>query len=230
MQLKLNGWKGFVLGLAPVLFWSLADLVCDRFYHDFACRLIIFGAMAAFGALAGYQFGRLYQHFQELSITDPLTGTYNRNFFIPESDRQLSLAQRHHYPVSLALVDLDSFKGYNDTRGHLAGDQLLRKVADCFRQNLRRTDTLARFGGDEFVFLLPHTPNAEARQLMRRIVGEACDACVTMSVGVATYPEDGVTLDELLRQADEEMYLSKGCRWAENQSVPSSVSVLDLGL
>lgn len=212
MRLRPEGLKGMVLGLALVVLWGLADLVFGRLYGDPVHHLALFGTMAVVNGLGGYWLSRLYQQTRERSLTDPLTQTPNRNFFIPESEKQLGLALRHNYPVSLALIDLDSFKCYNDTHGHLAGDQLLREVSGRFRKGLRRTDTLARFGGDEFVFLLPHTPKGEARQLLQRIVREAGDQCVAMSAGVATCPEDGITLDELLRRADEEMYLTKGHR------------------
>ncbi|HHY60474.1 MAG TPA: GGDEF domain-containing protein [Clostridia bacterium] len=236
MRLKLNGLTGALTGallaLGFVVLWAAADYITGDLYHGPGRFLLFSGCMIVINALWGFGLGTLYQRAKRLSVTDPLTQVYNRNFLIPEAEKQLALAERQGYAVSLVVVDLDDFKSVNDTRGHLAGDEVLRQVADCFRRNLRRTDTVCRYGGDEFVLLLPYTTKTEACQLLLRIRQETACRQVPMSLGVAAYPEDGSTVDALFRRADEAMYTAKGCGRAEARdgSLPLGEGFVAAGL
>jgi diguanylate cyclase (GGDEF)-like protein len=149
---------------------------------------------------------------------DPLTGLANRRTFEQVSARELKLAQRHGSPLSLLVLDVDHFKAYNDTFGHPAGDDLLRLLASTLRESVRSTDFIGRFGGEEFVILLPHTdaPGAlraankvqEAIRAMPRH-GRVLREQLTASIGTATC--DGVPCEwlELLTAADQAMYRAK---------------------
>lgn len=204
---RINGPRGMLAGLAvaAVCYFCCAHLPPEWETAAHVCLTLL---LMAGGYFVGLQYGQL----QLMSLTDPLTGVYNRHFFFPETERQLALAKRHAHPLSLVLIDLDSFKKFNDTHGHLAGDRLLCSLANYLRNNLRSSDIVARLGGDEFVLLLPHTDRANARRLVERIWNDLADSDIVpvdFSTGVASYPEDGDTADHLLRRADEAMYSMK---------------------
>src|SRR5262249_30408484 len=123
--------------------------------------------------------------------------------------------KRLHKPLSLVMLDLDRFKHLNDSAGHDAGDGALRRLADCFRQELRGTDSAARFGGDEFALILPHA-RAEgamivAERLRMRIeeINIRGFGNVTSSIGIASFPEHANTRTELFRAADSALYAAK---------------------
>ena len=155
----------------------------------------------------------------ELATTDSLTGVYNRRTFKELAEPLLSRARRTRTPVSLLLLDLDHFKRVNDTHGHLAGDEVLAGFARLARLCLRKEDLLARFGGEEFVVLLPGTSEAAAVALAERIREEiadtpmhtgASDVSVTVSVGLAGESGERLpTLEALLARADEALYAAK---------------------
>jgi diguanylate cyclase (GGDEF)-like protein len=154
-----------------------------------------------------------------LSETDELTGLYNRRGFAIVVDRLFAQTQRYSRPATVLMIDLDSFKAVNDGHGHENGDRLLRLVAKCIETELRHTDVLARYGGDEFVALLPETAVDNAMEVAERIrdaVGAAtlhagADTTIrtSVSIGMAGYPEAGRTLDAILARADRAMYTAK---------------------
>jgi diguanylate cyclase (GGDEF)-like protein len=159
-----------------------------------------------------------------LSITDTLTGLYNRRHFIHSAQRELDLAQRHQLPLALLVLDVDHFKRVNDVHGHAVGDQVLVEVGRRCAQVLRATDLLARWGGEEFVVLLPNTPAEHAHQLAERMreavahadlpyaTNHAASHAVrtTISVGVAgTANGQAVTLDALVQSADRALFDAK---------------------
>jgi diguanylate cyclase (GGDEF)-like protein len=109
------------------------------------------------------------EQLKALSETDPLTGAYNRRRFLEVADHQLALARRHCFPTSVLIIDFDYFKSVNDDFGHLAGDRVLVEASALIRRTLRDSDTLARFGGEEFICLLPHTAREGALMVAQRI-------------------------------------------------------------
>jgi diguanylate cyclase (GGDEF)-like protein len=153
-----------------------------------------------------------------LSETDELTSVYNRRGFAIAADPLFGQAQRYKRPASLLIIDVDRLKYVNDTFGHETGDRMLKLIAQCIGNELRATDVLARHGGDEFVALLSETPAKGAMEVSTRIK-DAVAACklehggrtvsISVSIGVATFPEDGQTIDALLGRADRAMYLAK---------------------
>ncbi len=151
-----------------------------------------------------------------LADEDPLTGLPNRRCFERELSSMLALARRHEVPAALLLLDLDAFKAINDLHGHAAGDAALVAVARALRSRLRRSDTLARVGGDEFALLLPHTDERAARGTAEqlRATVRASEPVVgvglEVSVGVVAFDHrEPASPDELLARADADMYADK---------------------
>ena len=149
----------------------------------------------------------LIEDLRELSLTDELTGLPNRRRWDDELNRELGRARRYAKGLSLAMLDLDGFKDYNDAHGHLAGDELLRSVARAWSEAVRATDLLARYGGDEFAVILPDCPPEEALEVIERLRASTPDP-VTCSAGIAC--SDGSDPPEaLVRRADQALYRAK---------------------
>jgi diguanylate cyclase (GGDEF)-like protein len=158
---------------------------------------------------------------RRLSAIDRMTGVFNRGHFDERLVGELSRAARMQRPLSLAMLDVDRFKEFNDCYGHAAGDVGLRAIAERVRLMTRRSDVLARYGGEEFVLLLPDTGADVALEKLEEIRAEV-EALVielprwegkvslTLSAGIATYPADGLTAAEILDQADARLFLAKG--------------------
>jgi diguanylate cyclase (GGDEF)-like protein len=153
-----------------------------------------------------------------LSTIDPLTTLFNRGFFFAALEREIARSARSGRGFCLLMMDLDELKAINDRLGHFHGDRVLSAVGQVVSDGVRRIDTAARYGGDEFVVLLPETDPTGAFVLAEKIrIGvndldlELPDDTVrpSMSVGVVSYPEDGSTADELMISADRAMYASK---------------------
>jgi diguanylate cyclase (GGDEF)-like protein len=165
---------------------------------------------ASHGALA-LRNAWLLDEVQQLASTDALTKIANRMTFQDTLERELSRASREGGDVTLLMLDIDHFKKLNDTRGHQAGDEVLRQVAATLSRQQRDYDTAARYGGEEFALILPGVPAAEsgavAERVREAIASNGCD--VTASIGVATFPQDALTEDALVGAADEALYRSK---------------------
>ncbi|MDN3556960.1 diguanylate cyclase [Halomonas maura] len=156
---------------------------------------------------------------ERMASTDGLTGLYNRREFDRLLAEEIRRAERYGKPVSLILGDIDHFKSYNDTHGHQAGDEALRTVGQTLAENLRETDKACRFGGEEFVIVLPECDAQAARQAAERVRGAVQarvfhidgerTAQVTISLGVATSTGNGDTPDTLLKSADLALYRAK---------------------
>lgn len=155
----------------------------------------------------------LYQEMRRQAITDGLTGLFNNRYFYQEMERELMRGRRYGHSCSLLILDLDDFKKYNDRYGHLAGDDLLRKLGDLMRSLTRQVDTVARYGGEEFTVILPETDNTDAIATAERLretirshefVIRATRRLtqVTVSIGVATYPEHAHNVEGLVHAAD----------------------------
>lgn len=159
------------------------------------------------------------ERFRQESTTDSLTGLHNRRHLETVMKRELSLAQREARRIGVILLDLDRFKTFNDTFGHLAADRVLREVSDLLRRRLRAYDVPCRYGGEEIVIIAPGTSTRDAAALAEQIrhsieqlsiVHEGIRlAPVTASFGVASFPEHGEDLEALLQAADAALYASK---------------------
>jgi diguanylate cyclase (GGDEF)-like protein len=156
---------------------------------------------------------------EALSVTDDLTHLYNSRYLNLVLRRETKRASRNGRPLSLLFIDLDGFKGVNDTHGHLFGSRALVEAAAVIRGSARETDVVARFGGDEFALVLPDTGGEGAFAVGERIrdrvaahkflVGDGLDIHLTVSIGVATLPDVAASADELMQAADKAMYRVK---------------------
>ena len=175
------------------------------------------------------------QRLHTLSSTDPLTGLMNRREFEERFEGEMARARRYGRPISVAMIDIDYFKSFNDTYGHAAGDETLLMVAHVLRARLRTGDMVARYGGEEFVVALPETPAQQAlatAELLRsavaatqlRVAGVRDPVGVTISVGVASWPDRGNMITRLVKTADDRLYEAK---LGGRDRVVGSVSVGD---
>ncbi len=162
---------------------------------------------------------RLREALRNQSIRDPLTGLFNRRYLLESMDRELSRARRDRYPLAFVIVDIDHFKRFNDTRGHDAGDAVLCALAETLQAGIRGGDIACRFGGEEFLAVLPGASleaacrraeelRASVQRLQVVYRGEALDP-VTVSGGVAVYPEHGDSFELVFRAADTALYEAK---------------------
>lgn len=152
---------------------------------------------------------------KELARRDPLTDTLNRRSFFDLAQHEINRSHRYGLPLTVAYIDLDNFKGVNDRLGHHTGDDLLITVVATIRSHIRGSDILARFGGDEFVILLPDTPGDAALTFLKKLHDHLDLAMarngwpVSFSIGAATYRTVPDTVDEVISHADELMYSVK---------------------
>lgn len=149
-----------------------------------------------------------------LSITDGLTGLYNQRYLMEQLQKEIQRASRHKHPLTIIMFDIDHFKEYNDTFGHLEGNRVLKNVAKLLKQNTRVTDTVSRFGGEEFCIIMPQIKKDGARAFGKRAVSEIerhpmPNRTVTVSGGIACFPADGKTHLALIRKADARLYSAK---------------------
>lgn len=155
------------------------------------------------------------RHLYELAMTDQLTGLYNRNSLAEFASRSLAEAERHDFPLSVVLIDIDHFKAINDTHGHLVGDEVLSAIGELLLKDTRTEDFAVRFGGEELLLILPHCDLADAATHAERIRARIADMHphgldVTASLGVAARPAGRtVVFEQLLRNADEAVYAAK---------------------
>jgi diguanylate cyclase (GGDEF)-like protein len=191
---RLAYWGGFAAQIAPVL---LVAYITTMFSADIRYGL---------------------SHAKLLSETDELTGLYNMRGFVVIANRLFAQAQRYERASSFLMADSDSLKQVNDAHGHEAGNRLLQHVVKALQGQLRATDVAARYGGDEFVVMLPDTPARGALEVAERIrhavesapfAIESGRVACTVSIGLASFPQDGRTIEALLARADRALYEAK---------------------
>jgi len=176
------------------------------------------GQTFASQAAIAIENARLFQQVQQYAITDGLTGFYNRRYFYELAEIEMRRSQRYGSDLSLILIDIDLFKNVNNRLGHTAGDQVLIHLSQCLRSQIRASDSIGRYGGEEFVILLPETKAKNAVEVVERLRRSA-EECVTdightkvhitISLGVAQMDEDCQSVDELFHRADRALYLAK---------------------
>lgn len=218
---------GLVVCLLSALSWFLADTLNHQIYSS-----PLFGywnaivRLAFFVAIA-YLLPVLKELEKEKNIarSDDLTGVANRRYFFQLCQNELNRSQRYRHPLTLIYIDIDGFKSVNDAMGHQAGDKLLCTFAETTKNFLRKTDVIARIGGDEFVVMLVETDLDEAKKMTPILQKTLLENMrmngwpVTFSIGVITYREGEVRVDDILSRADALMYsIKKGTKNAVNYS------------
>jgi diguanylate cyclase len=160
----------------------------------------------------------LQAQLSEQANRDPLTGLYNRRFFGSTLARELARCQRERQPLSMILIDIDHFKSVNDAYGHQAGDEVLKELAAMLNEQARASDVVCRYGGEEFLILLPNMPRDVALKRAEQwraafaattVLFEKARIQATLSVGIAIYPDHGESPEELIRSADRALYVAK---------------------
>jgi diguanylate cyclase (GGDEF)-like protein/PAS domain S-box-containing protein len=166
------------------------------------------------------EIGVMKEEAVRLSYTDDLTGIYNHRFFIEQLTLEVDRQKRYATPLSILMMDIDYFKNYNDTNGHLAGDQALKAIALLIQRGVRQTDIVARYGGEEFSAILINAGREKALEIAERVRRNVSDTQfpnesaqpnkdLTVSVGVATFSPSLSTLTDLIRKADHALYRAK---------------------
>ena len=181
---------------------------------------------------------QLYAKAEKKARIDELTGLYNRRSLDEMIDSEISRHSRYGGVFSLAILDLDSFKSFNDTYGHLAGDTLLQEIGHNIKSAIRNADYAFRYGGDEFAILLPQTTIDAALQVVERVRKKIAESIhsdkipITASIGLASWPDDGISHTDIIAAADVTLYRAK--RSGGNQSLCASglldISETDSGL
>ncbi len=181
-------------------------------------EMFFLNALCDYAAIA-IDNARAVERIQELTITDDCTGLYNARHLYKTLEAEVYRSARFGYEFTVLFIDLDHFKQVNDTHGHLVGSKLLAEIGYNLKSHLRLIDYAFRYGGDDFVVLLPQTGKESALTVAKRILDYFRQSCclkddglnlnIRASLGVATYPEDAKSAHDIIRQADEMMYLVK---------------------
>lgn len=230
------GLEGFwvIVGLGTVMtllfMGSLWLLVTRGAELSLAFESLRAAVFLAINVYAGFVFERIRRDRDERkelrarlarqAVTDPLTGLPNRRYMEDFLEAEISRIGRYGGRCSLAMIDVDDFKNYNDTLGHLAGDEVLRGLAEVFTDEIRVSDIAARYGGEEFSVIMVNTGRAEAEDAAERLRGKVerhafpdediqPTGDLTVSVGIATYPRDADDYQELVEAADAALYEAK---------------------
>lgn len=199
-------WIGMGASCLMILIW----LGVYGFPKDGTMAALV-SAIAMIQTVAGYMLGTYVNKLRRMAYHDSLTGVLVNRRFIDKLEQEVQLAKRNQYPVTLLFIDLDNFKDFNDRHGHIRGDQLLCQFADLLQVNVRRQDAVGRWGGEEFVVLLPQTETRVGLGVGERIQKQARSLLsgVTVSIGVASYPLHAASAKELTEKADTLMYEAK---------------------
>jgi diguanylate cyclase (GGDEF)-like protein len=221
--ISLVAWyrgRSSVLIAAPLcaLVWFGSNFLAGlRFSHPdlWVANTLVQGASFAVVGLLINTLRASLAREREVSRTDPLTSLRNSRAFYEEASRMLASCRRHRRPITLAYIDLDNFKAVNDTLGHEAGDELLRRIADQLHAAIRPSDLLARLGGDEFALLLPEVGPPEAAVTLERLQSSltgtraSISGPATMSIGAVSFVSVPDDVEQMIRRADAGMYEAK---------------------
>ena len=199
---------------------NLSDKITGEVFSEEDLVLLRSFASYASIALERTMYYSLAGQLRGLSITDFLTDLFNRRYFEERFFEELQRSERHNLSFSLVMMDIDDFKLFNDTEGHLAGDEVLKSIANIAKDSLRVIDVIARFGGEEFAVIMPQTEKDEAflvAERIRKSVKEHLPRTwktfprdnITISVGIATFPDDGKDRKEVIRNSDKALYRAK---------------------
>ena len=214
----LRPWVGILFSLISASLWFVADFLLPHHtshflvpYWNTAMRFTSFLITVIFLS----KLRTAFEYQKLLSRMDHLTEVFNRRTFADLARGELERARRYRRTFTVGYMDIDNFKVVNDSFGHKSGDSLLRVVARTIKDNLRRVDVVARFGGDEFVVLLPETGAVPSKVVFSRLMDKLLYTMqmnewpVTFSFGVVTFNKAPLSVDEMIKKADELMYVAK---------------------
>lgn len=168
--------------------------------------------------ILGVKRAVLYQEIQELAITDSLTGIFNRRYYLERFREEIERSKKFRHRFSCLMLDIDHFKRYNDSYGHLVGDAILKEVSSTIKENTRQIDMFCRYGGEEFSIILSETDTEEAKfaaeRIRQAIAGKSIRAYdeelkITISIGISTFPMDGQDVQAVIDNADSALYQAK---------------------
>lgn len=214
----LGKGMGYSAAFLSIAVWLVSNYAAGERYTREIIRYwnaSIRVALFMFIVLLLEEFKRALYHQRLLAHTDHLTDVPNSREFYFQVEAELVRANRSRRPLTIAYMDVDSFKQINDRFGHMEGDAILRTIAQSVLANIRKTDMVARLGGDEFAVLLPNTDQDGARSIMDRVQNKLAEQMqstkpqATFSIGVVTFDSPPASVDELLHKADEAMYKVK---------------------
>ena len=170
-----------------------------------------------------------YQKVQTSAVTDQLTGLYNRNHLVSSMDKLLPMLSSKSEPISVLLFDVDNFKNFNDTNGHPEGDRVLRAISDVIRSSMPQSAVSCRYGGEEFVIVLPGFNQEAAKQAAEKLRIDIEQSCpLTVSIGVMTCLNSSASRETLIREADRALYRAK--HLGKNRVVPFIMLDRNLGV
>lgn len=207
--------SGIATALLSAIVWQFVNYQAGQHFSNMLIPVWNAGTRLGFFIVVAHlliELKKSFIHEKQLARTDYLTGAANPRSFYETARRELERARRYDRNLSITYFDADNFKQINDTLGHQVGSDLLVKVVEVIKSNLRSTDTIARVGGDEFAILLPETNSEQARSVICKIREKLNAAMaeeswsVTFSMGVLTCAEIPVTVDEMIKIADSLMY------------------------
>lgn len=199
---------------------NISDKITGEVFSEEDRDVLLSFAHYASVALERGEYYREAKELKEVSITDPLTGLLNRRYFQERVFEEAERSKRHRQAFTLFMIDIDGFKNFNDSYGHIAGDQALRTVANALREGVRAIDVVARYGGEEFSVILPYTNKGDSIIIAERIRKGVEDTRfwgekvppgekLTISLGIATYPDDSDSIEGIVERADRALYLAK---------------------
>lgn len=199
---------------------NISDKITGEVFSKEDMHLLLSFAYYASIALERGTYYKMTEDLKKLSITDTLTGLFNRRYFQERLFEEAERSKRHNELFTLFVMDIDDFKAFNDTYGHLAGDEALKKVAHAIVDGIRAIDVATRFGGEEFSIILPYTTKASSYAIAERIRRNVQDIrffgkdippdhVMSISIGVAEFPSDADAAENLINRADRAMYLAK---------------------
>ncbi len=209
-------WRAATQYSGSLALTLLTEWQSSRYYYLY----MTFGTVTAF-CLYGLLLGRRDEDLVDLSITDGLTGLYNHRYLHERLDQEIERSARYHYPITCLMIDIDDFKTINDRFGHPFGDQVLAGTARLIAKTVRRTDIAGRYGGEEFLVIMPQTDTRVALPLAQRLLkvveqktflSKRTTAHVTVSIGLAMFPDPGrgvKTKSALLSASDQALYKAK---------------------
>ncbi|WP_051620962.1 GGDEF domain-containing protein [Paenibacillus sp. UNC451MF] len=206
-------YTGRIVSLLIVMISSLGLIVYNYIFHGLLD--VIHVTVSAFYLFCGWWLGKQYDKIKYLSEKDLLTECYTRRFVMDKFPKLKSISDRKGQQLILFLIDVNNFKSINDQHDHAMGDRVLQLIANTLKSIFRKSDYVVRWGGDEFLILLPCTDEARMQEQQSYLHHELqalsglVPMTVTVSAGYAVYPNEGIGLDDLIKIADKKMYTNK---------------------